>query len=99
MERCPTIRAMVPLPNHGPPAYARPSHSGILRPVEAITRIPYNLRGTNLSRSLLTLAHLSGADLSEAHLIGTDLSGAHLLVAHLSGAHLSGANLSSAHLS
>src|SRR4051812_21072106 len=42
MERCPTIRAMVPLPNHRPPTYSRPSHSGILRPTEAITRIPYH---------------------------------------------------------
>src|SRR5215203_1001876 len=44
MERCPTIRAMVPLPNHRPPAYSRPPHSGILRPTEAITRIPYHRR-------------------------------------------------------
>jgi transposase len=32
---------MVPLPNHGPPAYAGPSRTGILRHKEAISRIPY----------------------------------------------------------
>ena len=34
----------MPLPNHGPPAYAGPSRTGILRNKEAISRIPYETK-------------------------------------------------------
>lgn len=57
-----------------------------------------NLRGTDLRRAGLSLAHLKGVQLSYAHLEGADLSKAHLEGAHLSNAHLEGAILSGAYL-
>jgi hypothetical protein len=40
--RCSTIRAMTPLPNHGPPAYRPPPTTGIRQVADLISRIAYD---------------------------------------------------------
>lgn len=62
-----------------------------------------NLRGAQMEEmefpdSILSGAHLEGANLSDANLQGADLSGAHLQGADLSGAGLQKANLRRANL-